>query len=76
MSVLTAARTVLDDASEPVSADAIYRRMVERGLWRNPHLHPEATVAAAIESEIGKLGAASRFRIADQRKFTTISRGA
>lgn len=70
MSVLTAARIVLDEAAEPLPADAIYRRMVERGLWRNPHQHPEATVAAAISSEIGRRGDCSAFRAVPERAFT------
>jgi hypothetical protein len=74
MSVLSAARIVLDEAPEPLSADAIYERMVARGLWRNPHEHPEATVAAAISSEIGRHAGYSEFRAAPGRAFT-IRRG-
>jgi hypothetical protein len=74
MSVLTAARIVLDEASEPLSAGAIYQRMVDRGLWRNPHQHPEATVAAAISSDIGRRAGSSDFRIEPDRVFT-IRRG-
>ena len=61
MSVLTAARVVLADAPAPLTADAIYDRMVERGLWRNPHAHPEAVVEAAIASDIGRRAGASDF---------------
>jgi hypothetical protein len=71
MSVLSAARIVLDEAAEPLSADAIYERMVERGLWRNPHEHPEATVAAAIFSEIGRHAGQSDFCTASGRAFAT-----
>lgn len=74
MSVLTAARIVLDDAPEPLAADAIYRRMVDRGLWRNPHEHPEATVAAAISSDIGRHADGSDFCAGSERGFT-IRRG-
>ena len=61
MSVLTAARVVLADAPAPLTPDAIYDRMVELGLWRNPHARPEAVVAAAIASDIGRRGGASDF---------------
>ena len=74
MSVLTAARNVLDEAEEPLSADAIYRRMAERGLWRNPHQHPEATVAAAICSDIGRHAGESAFRIGSEHTFTVRGR--
>jgi hypothetical protein len=74
MSVLTAARIVLDEAEEPLSADAIYRQMAERGLWCNPHQHPEATVAAAICSEIGRHGGKSDFHMGSDRAFTISSR--
>lgn len=74
MSVLTAARIVLDESPGPLSADAIYRQMVERGLWCNPHEHPEATVAAAISSDIGKHAAHSRFRRIGAREFAIRSR--
>jgi hypothetical protein len=74
MSVLSAARIVLDEASEPLSADTIYERMTERGLWRNPHEHPEATVAAAISSEIGRHAGGSDFRMVSHRAVA-IQRG-
>jgi HB1/ASXL restriction endonuclease-like protein with HTH domain len=74
MSVLSAARIVLDDSPEPLCAEAIYRRMVERGLWSNPHEHPEATVAAAISSEIGRHAGESRFRQTSDRAFATRER--
>jgi hypothetical protein len=45
-------------------------RMVERDLWRNPHEHPEATVAAAIASEIGRHASHSDFCTASGRAFT------
>jgi hypothetical protein len=44
--------------------------MVERDLWRNPHEHPEATVAAAIASEIGRHAGHSDFCTASGRAFT------
>lgn len=62
MSVLTAARVVLADAQQPLTADAIYERMVDQGLWRNPHARPDAVVAAAIAADIGRRGSASEFR--------------
>lgn len=62
MSVLTAARVVLADAPQPLTADAIYARMSDQGLWRNHHARPEAVVAAAIASDIGRRGDASEFR--------------
>ena len=69
MSVLTAARTILDEAQEPLPAEAIYRQMAERGLWCNPHDHPETTVAQAIASEIGKHGRDAVFRRVGSRAF-------
>ncbi len=69
MSVLTAARTVLADAPQPLTAEAIYELMVEQGLWRNPHDHPSAVVAAAIASDIGRHGAASDFSAAGTDAF-------
>lgn len=74
MSGLSAARIVLEDSPEPLCAEAIYRRMAERGLWSNPHKHPESTVAAAISSEIGRHGAGSQFLQASDRAFAIRAR--
>jgi hypothetical protein len=74
MSVLTAARIVLDDSHEPLHAEAIYRRMVERGLWSNPHERPEATVAAAISSDIGRRLGQSHFRKTSDCAFASRAR--
>jgi HB1/ASXL restriction endonuclease-like protein with HTH domain len=71
MSVLTAARAVLDDAREPLAPDEIYLEMVDRGLWRNPHEHPGATVAAAIRSDIGRRSGDSAFVSAGPRAFAS-----
>jgi hypothetical protein len=75
MSVLTAARAVLDDAREPLAPEEIYVEMVDRGLWRNPHEHPEATVAAAIRSDIGRRSRDSAFVSAGPRAFATRAPG-
>jgi hypothetical protein len=69
MSVLTAARIVLADAPKPLTADAIYASMSGQGLWRNPHARPEAVVAAAIASDIGRRGRASDFRRSGKDSF-------
>jgi HB1, ASXL, restriction endonuclease HTH domain len=74
MSVLSAARIVLEDSPEPLCAQSIYRRMVERGLWSNPHEHPEATVAAAISSEIGRHAGESQFRQTSDHAFASRGR--
>ena len=74
MSVLTAARIVLDDSHEPLHAEAIYRRMVERGLWSNPHERPEATVAAVISSDIGRHRSQSHFRQISDSVFASRTR--
>lgn len=72
MSVLTAARGVLAHEPQPLPADAIYREMAQRGLWRNPHAHPEAVVAAAIASDIGRRGRDSDFRTDDGGRFARV----
>jgi hypothetical protein len=71
MSVLTAARAVLDDAQNPLAPEEIYLEMVDRGLWRNPHAHPGATVAAAIRSDIGRHSGDSAFFSAGPRAFAS-----
>lgn len=72
MSVLTAARVVLADAPQPLTAGAIYNRMSAQGLWRNPHRRPEAVVAAAIACDIGRRGGASEFRRSGSGRFARI----
>ena len=69
MSVLSAARVVLADAPEPLTAHALYERMSDQGLWRNPHPRPDAVVAAAIASDIGRRGASSDFHRSGNGRF-------
>lgn len=53
--------TVLAEAGEPLHSKELTRRVVEGGLWEPGGPTPEATVAAALYSDIKKHGAASRF---------------
>lgn len=61
--LLDAAAHVLADADAPMQAKAIWRAIVERGLWQTPNggKTPYATLAAALMRDIAAKDAASRF---------------
>lgn len=62
MSALDAAVRVLTETGQPMNCKELIEVMAAKGYWTSPGgKTPEATLSAAIGSEIRKKGAASRF---------------
>ena len=71
MSALDAAAKVLAEEGRPMSAKELIDAMAARGYWTSPGgKTPEATLSAALGSEINKKGQASRFARPEPGKFT------
>ena len=73
LSGLDAAEKVLREAGEPLRAQTIVDRAVEKGYWQTNGKTPAATVYAAMLREIQTKGDAARFRKADRGLFTIAS---
>jgi len=70
MSALDAAAKVLAETGRPMGCKAMIEAMAGRGYWTSPGgKTPEATLSAAIGTEIKKKGDASRFVKAARGKF-------
>jgi hypothetical protein len=70
MSLKDAAVEVLRQAKQPLSAKELVAAAIEKGLWTpGEGKTPEATLAAAIYTEINKKGSAARFQKAEAGKF-------
>ena len=70
MSLKDAAVEVLRQANQPLSAKELVAAAIEKGLWTpGEGKTPEATLAAAIYTEINKKGSAARFQKAEAGKF-------
>ncbi|HTU16938.1 MAG TPA: winged helix-turn-helix domain-containing protein [Gemmataceae bacterium] len=70
MSALDAAAKVLAEEGRPMTAKELIEAMAAKGYWTSPGGRtPEATLAAAIGSEINKKGSASRFAKPAPGKF-------
>jgi len=71
MSALDAAAKVLAEEGRPMTAKELIEAMTAKGYWTSPGgKTPEATLSAALGSEINKKGNASRFAKAAPGKFT------
>lgn len=62
MSVLQAAKSVLQETGVPLHYRVITQRMIDRGLWETEGKTPDATVSSAITGDIKKKGAYSLFQ--------------
>lgn len=69
LSGLDAAALVLRDASEPMNAQDLVARIIERGLWKTGGKTPAATIYAAMIREIKAKGSSSRFLKSDRGRF-------
>lgn len=65
MSVLQAAKSVLQEAKKPLHYKEITRRMIDRGLWQTDGKTPDATVSSAITGDIKKNGIHALFQRTD-----------
>ncbi len=74
MSGLDAAARVLADSGRPggLTSHEIIEAMSSKGLWKSDGKTPHATIYAAIIREIGKKGAASRFRKTERGHFAIV----
>ena len=66
---LDAAALVLKEASEPLNAQDLITRILERGLWKTEGKTPAATIYAAMIREIKAKGSDSRFQKVDRGRF-------
>ncbi|MBN9524295.1 hypothetical protein J0H58_38240 [bacterium] len=70
LSALAAAARVLAEAGTALTCRQLVAVMAVKGYWRSPGgKTPEATLHAAISTEIRKKGAAARFRKAAPGRF-------
>lgn len=70
LSALDAAAQVLESCGEAMRAGDLVEAMAKRSLWTSPGgKTPDATLSAAMNREITKLGRASRFKKADRGLF-------
>jgi hypothetical protein len=69
ISCLDAAAAVLKSKGEPMQCRAMIDAMKEQGLWTSNAPTPHATLFSALLREIGKKGAASRFKKTDRGHF-------
>ncbi|HTU22199.1 MAG TPA: winged helix-turn-helix domain-containing protein [Gemmataceae bacterium] len=71
MSALDAAARVLAEEGRPMTAKELIEAMAAKGYWSSPGgKTPEATLSAALGTEINKKGQASRFARPEPGKFT------
>jgi len=74
LSALDAAAQVLESRGEAMRAGDLIETMAKQGLWTSPGgKTPDATLSAAINREITKLGRASRFKKADRGLFEFVT---
>jgi hypothetical protein len=70
MSALDAAAKVLAEEGRPMTAKELIEAMAAKGYWTSPGgKTPEATLSAALGSEINKKGQASRFARPEPGQF-------
>jgi hypothetical protein len=70
---LEAAAHLLREANEPLDAQTLVKRMLDRGLWTTAGKTPAATIYAAMIREITTKGPNSRFRKVVRGRFTAAS---
>lgn len=75
LSGLDAAAQVLREAGEPLNAQALVARILERGLWSTDGKTPAATIYSAMIREIKAKGSASRFQKVDRGRFAATAAG-
>ena len=73
LSGLDAAAQVLREASEPMNAQDLIARILERGLWKTEGKTPAATIYAAMIREIKAKGPTSRFQKVERGRFAAAS---
>jgi hypothetical protein len=69
LSALDAALVVLRQQDIPMTAKELVAAMKEQGLWESPGATPDATLSAAIYTEIKKKGKNARFTRPEPGKF-------
>ena len=69
LSGLDAAALVLREAGEPLDAQTLIVRILERGLWKTEGKTPAATIYAAMIREIKAKGSSSRFHKVERGRF-------
>jgi hypothetical protein len=69
LSGLDAAAQVLLETAEPMNAQDLVARILERGLWKTEGKTPAATIYAAMIREIKAKGSDSRFQKVDRGRF-------
>jgi hypothetical protein len=69
LSGLDAAAQVLREAGEPMNAQDLVARILERGLWKTEGKTPAATIYAAMIREVQAKGSSSRFQKVDRGRF-------
>ena len=69
LSGLDAAAQVLREVGEPMNAQDLVARILERGLWTTEGKTPAATIYAAMIREVQAKGSASRFQKVDRGRF-------
>jgi hypothetical protein len=73
LSGLDAAALVLREAGEPLDAQSLIARILERGLWKTEGKTPAATIYAAMIREIKAKGSSSRFQKVERGRFAAAS---
>jgi len=69
LSGLDAAAQVLREAGEPMNAQELITKILERGLWTTEGKTPAATIYAAMIREITAKGSTSRFQKVERGRF-------
>jgi hypothetical protein len=69
LSGLDAAAQILQEVGEPMNAQDLIARILERGLWKTEGKTPAATIYAAMIREIKAKGSDSRFQKVDRGRF-------
>lgn len=75
MSGLDAAALILREAGEPLDAQTLVARILQRGLWKTEGKTPAATIYAAMGREIKAKGSSSRFQKVDRGRFAATGAG-
>ena len=77
LSAINAAVLVLRESNEPMNNKQLVEAMTTKGYWTSPGgKTPHATLFSAIQREIDKKGAESRFAKAERGKFSLTVAGA
>ena len=75
LSALDAAAQILESRGEAMRARDLIEAMAKQGLWKSPGgKTPDATLSAAMNRKITKLGRASRFKKVDRGLFEFVGK--